>query len=427
MAAYVRTLCNDGAIPEGMFEFNVMKFGEDPHVLVSRINACLSGKHLVVQCEQGVDIFVEPVSGEWLQDNFEDWMLHSACMAHAEKHHIPSWLIQTNSDLDLCRGVDQQNVNAVVFGGSLQTNAFGHRIEFFKKLPLERRTPQTLIELACSISDARDKKDAFKQFLGLDSADYMKIPNYYAGYMMFSASQTNAPIPIAGLVEVAVIALSNHSDTLPWRISADSGCPAPAPQWLTARFLQPSEVAGGQVRILQEFRAAKMDTSPSYGEFLARWMLARCGKRVRRNIIPAHCRHGASWWGQVETAKEVANGVRSECPEFKLWGDAGDYSVLLDALVRTGEGMNFDRSLAPSCQPDFTELSPLCTWVAANKIHILEFTCRMLESSQGVEAEYNEIVQAFPARGANPITSDSMGRLLMDSLILAWKGKRADR
>ena len=94
-------LIKRGTVPNGMLTFEVLKYGEEPERLLERVNQQLVDKHLIVQCEQGVDLFTEPVTSEWLQDNFEDWIIHWACMKHAEAEKIQSLLLQTNADLDL--------------------------------------------------------------------------------------------------------------------------------------------------------------------------------------------------------------------------------------------------------------------------------------------------------------------------------------
>ena len=85
MASYADRLCINGPARKGSIKFHYMKFHEDHAKLRARIDEHLRGKHLVVQCEQGVDFFHEPVTGEWLQDNYEDNMVHMACTNYVER------------------------------------------------------------------------------------------------------------------------------------------------------------------------------------------------------------------------------------------------------------------------------------------------------------------------------------------------------
>eukprot|EP00931_Biecheleriopsis_adriatica_P014688 TRINITY_DN11667_c1_g2_i2.p1 TRINITY_DN11667_c1_g2~~TRINITY_DN11667_c1_g2_i2.p1 ORF type:complete len:255 (-),score=29.12 TRINITY_DN11667_c1_g2_i2:324-1088(-) len=140
MVQYVDHLYASGKVAEGSINFNVMKYHEENTVLMARIAGHVEGKHLIVQCEQGVDMFVEPVTGEWLQDNYEDHAVHNACMEHAERAQVPSLLLQTNADLDLSRGIDSE------------TEAFGLEIAFLPGSEVTAvRRPQTLIGLAVAI------------------------------------------------------------------------------------------------------------------------------------------------------------------------------------------------------------------------------------------------------------------------------------
>ncbi len=60
----VRFLIESGTVGEGRITFTVLKFGEEPDQLLERVNEQLVRKHLIVQCEQGVDMFTQPVTGE---------------------------------------------------------------------------------------------------------------------------------------------------------------------------------------------------------------------------------------------------------------------------------------------------------------------------------------------------------------------------
>ena len=161
MRKYVDLLMKRGTVPNGMLTFEVLKYGEEPERLLERVNQQLVDKHLIVQCEQGVDLFTEPVTSEWLQDNFEDLIIPYACMKHAETQKIQSLLVQTNSDLYLSRGIDKCDLEARIFGmGRLQTNAFTQSSTFQSEEALAT-LPVTLQNLAVQLGGQQNKSKAF--------------------------------------------------------------------------------------------------------------------------------------------------------------------------------------------------------------------------------------------------------------------------
>eukprot|EP00928_Gymnodinium_smaydae_P100640 TRINITY_DN991_c15_g1_i2.p1 TRINITY_DN991_c15_g1~~TRINITY_DN991_c15_g1_i2.p1 ORF type:complete len:178 (-),score=53.71 TRINITY_DN991_c15_g1_i2:111-644(-) len=71
MKEFVAELKEKYGVPASALQFNCLKFHEKHDALVARIRRHLEGKHVIVQCEQGVDFFVEPLTSEYLQDNYE--------------------------------------------------------------------------------------------------------------------------------------------------------------------------------------------------------------------------------------------------------------------------------------------------------------------------------------------------------------------
>ena len=78
-------------------------------------------------------------------------------------------------------------------------------------------------------------------------------------------------------------------------------------------------------------------------------------------------------------------------------------------------------------QPDYGQLSPLAWWVMGHVVHILDFTCRMLESSCGADFEYALINSGLPSLHAEatiePI-QQKLADLLSEALVKAWNTHR---
>jgi len=428
MASFVIDLESRGEVVAGSISFNVMKYHEECGVLAERVARHLEGKHLIIQCEQGVDMFVEPVTGEWLQDNYEDFAMHSICIAHAENTGVPVMLVQTNSDLDLTRGIDGQELATSIFGGRLQTEAFNVKLKPICEADAGRF--DSLIKLAITLGVEKDKKVAFQRDLNYDTAKYADMPSIYASFIVFAADRTNAMLPVAGITEV-LLALINSAHELPWCLETQ----VTAPQWLLARCLLSREADGNRIRVVSQFRAAGMDTAQTFAEFLARWMLARSGRRMRHKFVAESSRFKPSFWMQLLLAQGIAEKVRSQFPDFKLWCDGG-CDLLQRALVRVGEqekvsdlasenkgsrNTNWAATtrIARSSQPDFGELSPLWKWTWPDRKSILDFSCRLLESPR-IDEEFVRIASGLPTKPHNLKISSSHAReaeLLGDALV----------
>ena len=80
--------------------------------------------------EQGADFFVGPLSGQWLQDNYEDNFVHQVCMQATQAAGTPVYLLQTQTELDLERGIPEEELNINIFERELKTGAFSQKIHF---------------------------------------------------------------------------------------------------------------------------------------------------------------------------------------------------------------------------------------------------------------------------------------------------------
>ena len=78
-------------------------------------------------------------------------------------------------------------------------------------------------------------------------------------------------------------------------------------------------------------------------------------------------------------------------------------------------------------QPDYGQLSPLAWWVMGHVVHILDFTCRMLESPSGDDREYQNIMTGLPPFPAD-LKMESIQQMLADllsaALVQAWNTRR---
>ena len=103
-----------------------------------------------------------PLSNQCLQGNYEDHVVHHICMGSAQRACVRVWLLQTNADLDLSRGIIRSYVNTNFFCGRLQSDACGQQIGFGEESVDEihrkvQKVPDTLIDLATAIGSAKNK------------------------------------------------------------------------------------------------------------------------------------------------------------------------------------------------------------------------------------------------------------------------------
>ena len=69
-----------------------------------------------------------------MQDNYEDNFVHLVCMHATQAVGTPVYLLQTQTELDLEKGVPNKKLDDNIFGRELQTGAFCQRIDFPKGL-----------------------------------------------------------------------------------------------------------------------------------------------------------------------------------------------------------------------------------------------------------------------------------------------------
>mmetsp|Transcript_120083 Transcript_120083/g.231599 ORF Transcript_120083/g.231599 Transcript_120083/m.231599 type:complete len:522 (-) Transcript_120083:191-1756(-) len=413
MASFLKHLVDREQIAADAVDFQVMKYHEEVGVLVERLKKVMDGKHCIVQCEQGVDMFVEPITGEWLQDNFEDFTVHNAVLAYAERASVPAFLLQTNADLDLARGIDGDDVSTHVFGGRLQMRGV-----FCIDIEWKDAPAKDLIGLALIMNRAPDKASSFLEILNFNVLDFDTLSGFYARYIAYAASLTNAQLPVAGVVEV-MNSLIQTGHELPFRITKEM----PKPQWCAAQFLQPADVENGSLRVVSQFRKAAMDSAPTFAVLFSRWMFARSCRRVRGVLVSGRC--NKAFWQELEEAKVVAEEVKSKCLDFNLWPD-DKAEFLQRALERMAEAVKISfkhwqvvQEAGKKGQHDYGELSPLWKFCSTYYKMFLDFVCRLLESPLGIEEEYAKISSGLEPLEVSQSVSE-YAKLFQEAIVAEW-------
>ena len=128
------------------------------------------GAHMIVQCEQGLDMFVR-LDAHMLPDVYEDWMLSKCCVDHAKVHGNDVLILQTNSDLDASRGIEVSNVSQAIFGGPGRLQLCAHDLPLKYSHNVGGDVPGTMIGLAAKIGAAQDKVGDLWRLVGISFQD----------------------------------------------------------------------------------------------------------------------------------------------------------------------------------------------------------------------------------------------------------------
>ncbi len=68
-----------------------MRFQHEHNLICAKLHKHLI-KHFALQCEQGADFFVGPLTGQWLQANYEDNFVPLVCMQATQATGTPVYL-----------------------------------------------------------------------------------------------------------------------------------------------------------------------------------------------------------------------------------------------------------------------------------------------------------------------------------------------
>ena len=82
---YSTNIESAGLIEKNAVRLHSLKFHREHYLLCKRLRKQLRRKDLIMQCEQGADLFVGPLSNKLLQDNDEDHLVHHICMGSAQR------------------------------------------------------------------------------------------------------------------------------------------------------------------------------------------------------------------------------------------------------------------------------------------------------------------------------------------------------
>merc|ERR1719379_1826753 len=207
-------------------------------------------------------------------------------------------LLQMNSDLDLYRGANKEDLEKTIFDNNLQTQAFEIPVTFPEGFVCESTqvvnnveqplpVPKTVLDVAVTTaSNAKDKSLAFREFLGFDpkSAKRNELSSFMAQFMMF-AGEKNFLLPVVGIFELMdSLASKTEQHNFPWKVS-DGKTIVPRQQYLFARLFGPKdpEVDGQRraapLRVFAEFKHAGLHEAKTCPEYLSLWMKGRRGRR----------------------------------------------------------------------------------------------------------------------------------------------------
>lgn len=353
MQEYLNALEQQGHIAPGCITFTVFHYQRPYSVLTAELAHRLQGANLVVQAEQGVDIFVppgrfgkSPLIVPFLQDNFEDWFMLHECTKYCATNNVPMWMLETNPPLDIGAGIDGDELNRNIFDGRLQIEKFEHSVLVGTK---EGR----LIDICLSLRDATvEVKTALLRDAGIRDFDAQTVPltGFYAGLVMFTCLKFDTAAPIAGFLELLLKLIKTEK-------------PLPSPQWLLARHIMPGEI--GLVRVLTDLDVAlqRLPTNASHADWLFSIMLFR--RHTPQVVFPEQppgadtlvadrtvYRMCSSLFWALNTAEQVL----AQCPDFDLWQHEG---LLLTALTK----LQFD----------------ICGLYCCLPLQAMDFTCRLLE------------------------------------------------
>ena len=236
-------------------------------------------------------------------------------------------LVQTNSNLDLGMGIYSKDVNGVIFGNNTQTDAV-----------FASRGERTATQVAINLSVNRSKKDACLIMLNLAPFNSVICFGSYALFMDYEASQSDSAIHVAGILE-AVMAFIFKKRTLPLgRISQKP----PKPQRLVDRLLLPGEAAQGRLRVISQFRAARLHKASNFADLFGWLMFARRGW-CRCTPPPLTQSHTYSLTAgqppytrlQLKLGAQWARAVNEKAPGVEFWKHSDAISVELATTPRS--------------------------------------------------------------------------------------------
>ena len=191
---------------------------------------------------------------------------------------------------------------------------------------------------------------------------------------------------------------------MPWKFQR-AELVTPPPQWMLGRLLQPTEVSGGRLRVLAEFQEAGLHEAQSLVDYYCLWMRGRRGRREHGAGADTDGRFAENFRAQLLLARQVSLEVKECCPDIDIW--ANDAAVFRDGLVAANNALPLaegssahcsENDRIAQCRESGFEYVPIALFMQARHLMILDFICRLLESNQGVDAEFKAIWDSLPSR-----------------------------
>lgn len=335
--------------------------------LRNKLRQQMEGKHMIIECEQGLDVFV-PLWADKMQDNYEDWIVHAEALLYAaESPGVEVMLLQSNPELDLARGINGEEVNANIFGGKLQIDAFTQKLSWKTDVPaslLDRdpraggvpRQPETVIQLAILCGALNNPKLGLEECFGIsidkndpysmqkasgavnpatDTKDLF-VGNLYVGSTLHLVVNNICPIPVVGMLEC----MANMSWLGASNAVVDANGSVPKPSWLLGYSWRPGHWQPSQPRIVDEWRVAfhDLELTASRTDWFWALMKYRNGRRQPMGgVFQVHPRCQGGFECQLALAETIARRVRDRCPNFNLWARP---QLLRNALSKMSDHTN---------------------------------------------------------------------------------------
>ena len=413
-------------------QFVQFQFHQDHHKLVQSLRLHLQGADIILQCEQGVDYFVPPgrlgkhvLVAPFLQDNYEDWiMLYEGLRYVKTKAHSQMWLLETNPDLDMGKGISRLELQQAVFGQQLKSEAF--------QQCLQSSGAPRVIDVAVKLgrSMIQQRKEVFEslgielQQLGHDCANGV-YNDIYQDFTCFCLNRPDsAAVPVASVLELFSKLIRDNA------IMLKDVEELPECEWILARHLKPQDVTVGDLRVWSDLDSiiSSLPENPSTAQWIHELLWFRRHKSPDDESLssiapPAEANEMVGERARAEMVEDlsialcVAESIRVQCPTFDLWQDR---ELLLRCLQRMGT-----HSSDMHHQGMLNGSPSIFLFLRSNPLQTLDFLCRFLELPKPQEA--SAYVSKHFLHGKSPHEDVSCSwmwpafQLLQTYLVKEWK------
>ena len=373
--------------------FVQFQFHRDHHILVQDLRLRYQRADIILQCEQGVDYFVPPgrlgkhvLAAPFLQDNYEDWiMLFEGLRYVRTKTHCQMWLLETNPDLDMGKGISRLELQQAVFGQQLKCEAF--------QQCLQGSDAPRVIDVAVKLgrSTIEQRKEVSKSLdielrqLGHDCANRV-YNGIYQDFTCFCLNRPDSPaVPVASVLELLSKLIKNNA------IMLKDSEELPECEWILARHLKPQDVRVGDLRVWSDLDSiiSSLPENPSTAQWIHELLWFRRHKSPDDESLssiapPAEANEMVGERARGEMVEDlsialcVAESILFQCPKFDLWKHR---ELLLRCLQRMGT-----HSSDMHHQGMLNGSPSIFLFLRSNPLQTLDFLCRFLELPKPQEA-----------------------------------------